>query len=520
MLSDTMRRFLIVALLIAGVSAAAAPVAPRRVAAERHGVIVLSSLNRALSFASPEEIGEPMPVPADLPLSAHDLALATREVRALSTLRPVAGALPSIARSFVAFRDDNTSRPPDTHGAAGPNHLITALNAAVVVQNRSGGVITAVSLDVFFGPVREGTRSFDPRVLYDHFDGRWIISAAAASKSASSAAMLAVSRTSDPTGIWDLYRYAADATGKTWFDFPMLGLNDRHITMSGNMYNLSDNKFNRAVIFIFDKASFAMPAVRFDFTSSGGSLTPVISYDSGVSTLYFVQRWNGNSNGRGFLRVYTGSLTQIVPLTFVSTSTPWSGKGAGEADFAPQSGSAEKIDAGDDRITSAIYRNGTIWAAHTIFLPAGSPARAAVQWLQITPAGVAVQRGTIEDEQNAFFYAFPSLAVNRRNDVLIGLTRFSRDTLPSAAFAFRASDAGAFTLEVFKHGEAPYVKTGATGNRWGDYSATVVDPVNEIDFWTIQEYAGTPDAGSDRWGTWWAQVTLPASSSRHRSVRH
>jgi len=68
-------------------------------------------------------------------------------------------------------------------------------------------------------------------------------------------------------------------------------------------------------------------------------------------------------------------------------------------------------------------------------------------------------------------------------------------------------------VSLLKTGEAPYYKTGqtmgipggGTDNRWGDYSATVVDPTDNVTFWTLQEYAQTPDpgTGASRWGTWW-----------------
>ena len=38
-------------------------------------------------------------------------------------------------------------------------------------------------------------------------------------------------------------------------------------------------------------------------------------------------------------------------------------------------------------------------------------------------------------------------------------------------------------------------------NRWGDYSSTVVDPVNDTDFWTVQEYAGARQARGQCGGT-------------------
>src|SRR5206468_2433817 len=49
----------------------------------------------------------------------------------------------------------------------------------------------------------------------------------------------------------------------------------------------------------------------------------------------------------------------------------------------------------------------------------------------------------------------------------------------------------------------------------------LVDPVNDADFWTIQEVSDLPSGGTDRWLTWWAHVippnhppTLNAISSR------
>jgi uncharacterized protein (TIGR03437 family) len=69
---------------------------------------------------------------------------------------------------------------------------------------------------------------------------------------------------------------------------------------------------------------------------------------------------------------------------------------------------------------------------------------------------------------------------------------------------------------IVKSGETSYVSLGArTGsNRWGDYSSTVVDPVDDLAFWTLQEYAATPPATrTGAFGTWWAQVTAPSSAT-------
>src|SRR5207237_1896328 len=53
-------------------------------------------------------------------------------------------------------------------------------------------------------------------------------------------------------------------------------------------------------------------------------------------------------------------------------------------------------------------------------------------------------------------------------------------------------------------------------NRWGDYSAAQTDPVNDTDFWSVQEYSGTVrDFGiglAGNWETWWAQVSPTATA--------
>src|SRR2546430_9736941 len=74
---------------------------------------------------------------------------------------------------------------------------------------------------------------------------------------------------------------------------------------------------------------------------------------------------------------------------------------------------------------------------------------------------------------------------------------------------------------TLKAGEGNYYKTFRTSadrNRWGDYSATQVDPADDTSFWTTQEYSKTPPSSASagctsttqiacgNWGTWWGKV--------------
>jgi len=130
-----------------------------------------------------------------------------------------------------------------------------------------------------------------------------------------------------------------------------------------------------------------------------------------------------------------------------------------------------------------------------------------VQWWQIGTDGTILQRGRIDDPTGNLFYGYPSIAVNQNNDALIGYTRFSASNYPSAYFSYRAGGDPTNTLQsevLLKAGEAAYERS----DRWGDHSSTVVDPSNDTDFWTIQEYAASPLKSISRWGTWWSDVLV------------
>jgi hypothetical protein len=432
---------------------------------------------------------------------------------------------PSPASSFAGGTDDDTRIPPDTHGAVGPNHLMVVLNDGVFIQDRTTGALigSRVSLNTFWSSTG-ATGVFDPKVIYDSFNNRWIFTACSNAESTTSSVLIGVSQTSDPTGAWNLYRVAGDSGGTLWADYPSIGFNNKWVVVTVNMFAISNGAFSRGRIWAFNKSNLYSNLTgsftRFDDTS-GATEVPATTFDNTLATLYLVQNWNGNSSGSGFLRIstITGAVGSEVyngtTPAFVTTSNTWGSGAPGGVDFGPQLGSSQKVDTGDSRMQTVIYRNGSLWAAQAAFLPAAIPTRAAAQWWQISTSGTVQQFGRVDDPTGATFYAYPSLAVNKNNDVLLGYSQFSAATFATAGYSFRLSSDPVNTMETpvpLKAGEASYYKTfGGAENRWGDYSNASVDPVNDVDMWTIQEYASSPNfsSGRNRWGTWWGRVIPP-----------
>jgi len=441
----------------------------------------------------------------------------------------------SLGDNFQAMPDNNRAIPPDTMGAAGPDHLMTMLNSEVGVQSRDGSRLTRVSLSTFW-TVGTGLSGdpFDPVLLYDHLSDRWIAACVADAFSSTSAVFFAISDTSDPTGMWSFFEFEADPDGGLWVDFPGFGANGVWIAVTGNMFTLSGS-FGGVKMWAIDKstalADGALTVTVFDpgFDASGGvdgfSLRPALTFDAAEPDLFIVDNSGFTASGTPLIR--------LSRLTGPGASPEWlalpgafSGPNADSGlypvvnDFsfnlndAAQAGTTTRVATNDFRIASAVFRNGRLWAAHAGGLPDGAVDRTASFWYEYDPALTSplVQTGVVSGGADSHFF-FPSISVNSADDMALGFSFSDPITFVEGAFTGRlAADAPGSTRPVatLKAGEDAYVKTfGGQGVRWGDYSATVVDPVDDLSFWTIQQYAETDVGGSasnDRWGTWWGRV--------------
>ncbi len=447
---------------------------------------------------------------------------------------------PNPARSFFAVSDEDRERnPPDVQGAVGPNHVVTMLNTVVRIQDRTSNVLSTVTLSNWWGFLVSSDSPFDPRIVYDPYQNRWIAIAVANRRSSTSAVMIAVTTNSDPTTTWYKHQINADSLGTNSADFPMLGFNKDWVAVTANMY-INNGGFTNARIWVFNKTNLYAGGTNrtvFTDTRKASSLAPALTYDTNLARLYLLTVWSP-TNGMLASYMITGAVTSPTLVvtnafpTITNTIGGWRHESTSGA-FGPQlsnTDSTVKIDLGDSRIGSPIiYRNGSLWCTHTVYLPnVGATGNAAIQWWQIPISSFnPLQVGRFYDSNEEKQYGYPSIAVNRFNDVLIGFSRCGYDQFPSANYTYRDAcdpiNSSVRTDVLLKDGEDLY--WWVAGNfpdkytPWGDYSATVVDPVNDIDMWTIQQYArthvGALENYSGRWGTWWAQVTPDVPANDH-----
>lgn len=473
------------------------------------------AIDRPIAVPPFNLISEVMPEEASFSAILPATARVSRKNAAPAILSP-----PAPKAGFLALEDNDRAIPPDTQGAVGPNHLLVALNSQVRIQSRTGESLSTVTLYRFWTNLADGVlNTFDPRALYDAQAERWILVTGANSQKTNSLLLVAVSETSDPTGNWFGLGLPGDSSGVHWADFPVVGLNSKWLAVTASLYTVGTNKFGLSRVNVFNKDQLysggpaPISATTFD-DKSAPVLAPSVDYDHSHSTMYFINTVNGNSSGKGFLRLSTldgelGAEVYDAGIAFPAVTNTWAAF-PNPQDFAPQLGTEKKIHSGDHRMPgSVVLRNGSLWVAHNVFLPAEAPTRSSIQWWELDREGNIRQFGRMDDAAGKNFYAYPSLAVNKNNDMLIGYSRFSDTQYVSANYSFRAATDPANTLRadtVLKVGESPYVKTvSGTRNRWGDYSSTVIDPINDLDLWTLQQYAGTR---TNSWATWWGRFSL------------
>jgi hypothetical protein len=405
--------------------------------------------------------------------------------------------LPALVRSFQGvIRGDagQYSYPPDTCGAIGPNHYLEVVNLNVSAYDRTTG--TRV-LNISLGSFLPGSRG-DPRVLYDQYSGRWIVTNADFDTSAT--IFLAVSTTNNPTGSWFKTSFvsAQGSDAGYWPDYPTLGVDANGIYITAYMVGGPGH-----TIFAIDKAPLiastpslgtvtAFRGLSFEYSiqpaHTYGTPSPVGEYfaSAGASNTIHLRRVNPP--------LTAPTLTDLSTVAVTSFSAP---------PTAPALGSTTNLDTVDQRLMMAVYRNGAVWTAHTI----SSGGRAACRWYQIQVSPKAVlQSGTVSS--STLYYFFPSIMVNSSGAVVMGFTGSNSSQYAGCYYTGRASTDTAGTMATpvqYKAGTAAQNNIDSYGrNRWGDYSYTTLDPTDQTALWTIQEYGHT----TNNWGTYIAQLTL------------
>jgi hypothetical protein len=398
------------------------------------------------------------------------------------------------------------------------------VNGRYSVYNKANGVRMQTMTDASFW-ARAGVSLAkdwgvtEPRIIFDAQTQRWFAlqiddpeCSCATGPVLTNRFLLAVSGNANPLGSWNAFAIPSDPTGNTFADFPTLGLDEQGVYLSAAMFDAGDNLMGFTLVsfpkagLVASKPSVAGATSFGVMTNAGNFLQPNVCVDGSVSGAVLA------TDGLGWDYFFNQPVTNtaLVDLTVQNADQPGAAVLVGPsriavpgftAPLAPsQPDYTQNLDAGDARFSALVHGvGGLLYAAQAVQLGPHS----GVRWYRIKAADYSVvETGTISDPELDLFY--PSIAASTNGTIVIAFNGSSISNYVSS-YAVAGNTVNGVTtfgsLVLLASGTASYQNIDSTGmSRWGDYSATSVDPADPTRFWTIQTIPTGP-------GTWSTQIT-------------
>jgi hypothetical protein len=388
--------------------------------------------------------------------------------------------------------------PPDTNAAVGNGFVVETVNIQIrVFDEATGNILLDEPLETFFGAFSGG----DPFVVFDDIANRWYVSAF---DSTDSGLFLAVSNDANPLDGFQVF----DLTNVGGFpDYNKPGFNKDAIFIAFNDFG-SGGGFAR--IASIDKAAIlggtlsvfvsaprnqfrAMPPAQMHGDNVGGVewFASTDGTDSGGNTMRVTMMTNYLSNSPSF--TYTS-----VPVTkYQSATTADQPGGPGTITVFPNTTTFQVHFRNGHLVTamaSALAKDGFVYPKGLIYqfsVSGGTPTL--LRQIVIDPgAGVAVQMPAVDEDSNGNLgFSWMESSLKEFVSMWVGVKPKRGKKLNLKKAATVAAPGGGF-MNV--------------GFRIGDYSTTVLDPSNLLNFWSANEYIGA-DGNNDIWKTHIASFT-------------
>jgi hypothetical protein len=414
----------------------------------------------------------------------------------------------------ISVNEGGGATPPDPSGAAGPNHYVNAVNAAVKIFDKSGNTLAGpISLGTFLG---SGTNGGDPIVMYDHLADRYFVSQFGA---AANSLVLGVSDSPDPTGAYNVYEFIFD-------DFP----DYPHYSIWPDGYYLTANKGGAETVFVLERdvilnggvnpqiVGFAPPGIVNNpntvFSPEPANLLgnnyPV---DVPGYIVYLQDDGWSSTIPNDHLKIWEIEIDWDVPGNSVISNPLDIPLTAFDSVFAPfgtgdveQPGTNQKIDMIGGVISyAANYRSfGThnSWVI-TFNVDVDGNDTSGVRWIELRNSASTdwsvYQEGTYAPaDGNSRFMG--SAAIDLQGNIGLGFN-IASSTLPvGIAYTGRYNTDPLGQMTVAETTIVNGVGVQTFSNRFGDYSHLTMDP-DGFTFWHTAEYFRSNNAWQSRIGS-------------------
>lgn len=390
--------------------------------------------------------------------------------------------------------------PPDPIIAAGPEHLVVMTNGAIAFFQKDGTKDFEDEIEDSFGFWGEQGATnfvFDPEVIYDPHEDRFMAMACERATDGHSYFLFAISDDCNPNGDW--YKYRIDVTtegGGGDIDSPNIAVDSQAVYLSADFFT-GGQKY---LVYILEKApllSGSIGITKSMLITGSQSFGIPVSYGS-PPAMYMIEHFESSSNTIVRLHAMTDPLgtpdRETYDLTVPAYSPP---------EDPPQKGTTARPNTFDSRFWSCVWRDGSLWATHH-----QGTSRVMARWYEIKTKNWPFsgtpelhQSGDIDPGPEIRTF-FTSIAPDGNGNAAMCFARSSPDEYISMARCMRRASDPLGTMGkvvIVKNSTDPYV-----GYRWGDYSGVFCDPSDDRTFWMHNEY--TP--GGNIWNTWISKCSV------------
>lgn len=389
---------------------------------------------------------------------------------------------------LLGFRANVTQGTPNDNDIAVSNAgiICSVVNTNINIINDTGRVLQTRTLQGIARGINGLNRTYDPRVIYDPVEDKFILVFMQGSTSRDTRIIVGFSQTNNPQLNWNFYTIPGNFIGdSSWSDYPIISISNNELFLTVN--RLKDNTywkngFIESFIWQMDK----------DNGFKGDSLNQKVYYnikDNGTPIWSICPTKNGNKlfgPNMYFFSVKPNSLWNDTLYMHEITNTAKSGKaqlitrivktdnhyGLQPNAFQPN---GKKLQTNDARVLSAMYENGIFYlvgnSVDNRFNGAGFYLITIENYWGPTSQIKANLRMVSSDTMD---YGYPSIAYcgggYGDNSAMITCSHVSPRSFPGTSLVYVNRNLNISTPAIMRAGESNIRLIGDTVERWGDYT--------------------------------------------------
>lgn len=391
-------------------------------------------------------------------------------------------------------------RPSDPTGAAGPNHYIQAINGTPfrVYDKSTGAALQTMNIGALWSTPTPNDG--DPIVMYDRYADRWFISQFGTS---GNKIYIAISQTSDPLGSYYTYTF----TSPEFPDYLKFSI------WADGYYMTSNQGTDKVYCFERDQMLLGNPSARAVYSNyttgpvSGFFVPLPADADGGLPTVgtpcsffsYSDNAWGGGAvdGVKIWNMAVTWGATPAATITLVTTVPTAAFDASYDASWNDiiQPGTSQKLDGiGGVPTYRAQWRK---WSGYnSVLLTWGvkiSATQRSIKWVELrqnqsTGTWTLYQEGTYTPDAHSRWLS--SIAMDDNGSIALCYAKSSSSVYPSLCYTGRVAGDPLGQMSFAETVAIAGTSSETSGNRYGDYSQTSLDP-DGLTFWHTGEYTAS-----------------------------